>query len=140
MYARMQPTDEELYRLMKKGDSVAFGELYDRREPSLYRYALHMTGNVSAAEEIAQEVFVQLMSVGNRFDEGRGTLEAWMYGVARNLVRVFRRKGVVEEPVDMPVAHDILGELISGQTMAALHAAVRELPEAYRDAVVLCDL
>ena len=73
---------------MKKGDKQAFAELYERREPALYRYALHMTSNAASAEEIAQEVFVQLMAANTRFDETRGSLEGWMYGVARNLIRV----------------------------------------------------
>jgi RNA polymerase sigma-70 factor (ECF subfamily) len=136
----MQRSDEELYRLMRSGDSQAFGELYERREPSLYRYALHMTGSAAAAEEIANEVFVQLMSATDRFDQGRGVLEGWIYGVARNLVRVLRRKGAVEEPVDQPFEDDILGDLIHSENMEALHAAVRDLPEVYREAVVLCDL
>src|SRR5262252_8644974 len=100
MKPSMRPTDEALYRRMKDGDRESFAELYDRREPGLYRYALHMTGNVQAAEEIAQEVFVQLLGPGMRYDESRGPVEAWMYGVARNLVRVFRRRGAVEEAVD----------------------------------------
>jgi RNA polymerase sigma-70 factor (ECF subfamily) len=137
---RMQKPDEELYRLMKQGESAAFAELYDRREPGLYRYALHMTGSVAAAQEIAHDVFLQLMSAGNRFDAGRGSLEGWMYGVARNLVRVFRRKGPVEAPLDQVFHDDILGELIESENLAALHAAIRELPEQYREAVVLCDL
>ena len=136
----MQRPDEELYRLMKEGESSAFAELYDRREPGLYRYALHMTGSVTAAQEIAHDVFLQLMSATNRFDAGRGSLEGWMYGVARNLVRVFRRKGSVEAAVDQVFHDDILGELIDSETMAALHTAIRELPDHYREAVVLCDL
>ena len=136
----MPRSDEELFRLMKNGDRDAFGELYERRGPALRRYALHMSGSPSAAEEIAQEVFVQLMRAHTNFDDKRGSLEGWMYGVARNLVRVFRRKGPVEEPVDQAFRHDILGDLINAETLAALHTALRELPEAYRDAVVLCDL
>lgn len=133
-------TDEELYRLMKKGDRDAFGELYERRGPALRRYALHMSGSPEAAEEVAHEVFIQLMRAHTNFDDTRGSLEGWMYGVARNLVRVIRRKGPVEEPVDQAVRHDILGGLISAEALAMLHAALRELPELYRDAVVLCDL
>ena len=140
MNARMNRPDEELYRLMKKGDSSAFAELYDRREGGLFRYALHMTGSAAAAEEIAHDVFLQLMSATCRFDEGRGSLEGWMFGVARNLVRALRRKGPVEEPVDQACEHDILGELIDGEKVRALRGAIQELPEAYRDAVVLCDI
>ncbi|HXJ39645.1 MAG TPA: RNA polymerase sigma factor [Bryobacteraceae bacterium] len=140
MKPSMRPTDEALYRRMKDGDREAFAELYDRREPGLYRYALHMTGNVQAAEEIAQEVFLQLMGPGGRYDENRGPLEAWMYGVARNLVRVYRRRGAVQEAVDRAVEHDIVGGMISDESLVALREAVTELPANYREVVVLCDL
>jgi len=136
----MEGSDEELYRRMKKGDRAAFAELYERREPGIYRYALHATGSPEAAEEIAQEVFVQLMNANSRFDDTKGSLEGWVFGVARNLIRTMRRLGPVEEPVDQAVEHDILGEIILDEKMMALRQAVRELPESYRDAVVLCDL
>jgi RNA polymerase sigma-70 factor (ECF subfamily) len=136
----MQRSDEELYRLMKSGDREAFGELYERRGPALRRYALHMSGSAAVAEEVSHEVFIQLMRANTNFDDKRGSLEGWMYGVARNLVRVIRRQGPVQEPVDQPVRHDILGELINEESLTALHAALRELPVLYRDAVVLCDL
>src|SRR5580700_1657641 len=138
----MQKTDEQLYQLMKKGNAQAFAELYERREPALYRYALHMTGSSSSAEEIAQEVFVQLMAANTRFDETRGSLEGWMYGVARNLIRVLRRKGAGtlagEAVAEQSFEHNILGSLIDNETMAALHASIRELPDSYREAVILC--
>lgn len=140
MKTSMQATDEALYRRMKEGDRDAFAALYERREPSLYRYALHMTGNVQAAEEIAQEVFVQLMVSADRYDETRGPVEAWMYGVARNLVRVFRRRGTVEESVDRPVVDDIIGGMIADESLSALGSAVQELPANYREVVVMCDL
>jgi RNA polymerase sigma-70 factor (ECF subfamily) len=145
MTAGMHNSDEQLYQLMKKGNSQAFAELYERREPALYRYALHMTGSASSAEEVAQEVFVQLMAPNMRFDETRGSLEGWMYGVARNLVRMQRRKAGAPAPVtnethEPAFEHDILGGMIDGENLAALKIAITELPPAYREAVVLCDL
>jgi RNA polymerase sigma-70 factor (ECF subfamily) len=133
-------SDEELYRLMRKGNQRAFAALYERREPALYRYALHMTGSRTAAEEVAQEVFVRLLGPHLHFDDRRGSLEGYMYGVARNLVRVLRRKGSVEEVVEQSTEHDILGDLIKDQATTALYRALDDLPEHYRDAVVLCDL
>jgi RNA polymerase sigma-70 factor (ECF subfamily) len=140
MSAGMQRSDEELYREMRRGDTGAFAELYERREPGLYRFALHMTGSPALAEEIAHEVFVQLMGPVARFDDAKGTVEGWMFGVARNLIRSARRKGPVEEPVDQPYVHDIVGGLIEDERHFALRQAIAELPEAYREAVVLCDL
>jgi RNA polymerase sigma-70 factor (ECF subfamily) len=136
----MRRSDEDLYKLMRKGDQDAFAELYSRRESALYRYALHASGSTAVAEEVAHEVFIQLMSPTAKFDETRGSLESYLYGVARNLVRVVRRQGPVEEAVDSPFQHDILGDLIHSENTAALHQALRDLPERYRDVVILCDL
>jgi RNA polymerase sigma-70 factor (ECF subfamily) len=133
-------TDEELYRLTRKGDQDAFSELYLRREPAIYRYALHMSGSSVVAEEVANEVFIQLMAPNAHFDERKGTLESWLYGVARNLVRVVRRQGPVEAAVDRAFEHDILGELIHSENIEALQRAMRDLPERYRDVIILCDL
>src|SRR5258708_37078441 len=130
-------SDEELYRQMRTGNQRAFATLYERREPALYRYALHMTGSRTAAEEVAQEVFVRILGPHLHFDDRRGSLEAYMYGVARNLVRVMRRKGSVEEVVEQSAEHGILGGLIKDQTTAALYRALEQLPEPYRHAVVL---
>lgn len=140
MNAWMEQTDEQLYRQVRNGNRQAFAALYERREPALYRYALHMSGSRLVAEEVAHDVFVRLMGPHLHFDEARGSLEAYLYGVARNLVRVMRRRRESEEPVDQAVVHDILGDLIRDETTTALYAALDGLPDRYRDAVVLCDL
>ncbi len=136
----MQPSDEELYRRTRKGDQLAFAELYTRREPGLYRYALHMTGSCSVAEEVTHEAFLRLIGPDAGFDARRGPLEAYLCGVARNLIRVTRREKSGGSPRDLAGAHDILGDLIQDEMTAALYATLRQLPEPYRDAVVLCDL
>ncbi len=136
----MDQSDEELFRLMRKGNQQAFAELYERREPGLYRYALYMAGSEAIAEEVAQEVFVQLMNARMNFDDQRGSLEGWMFGVARNLVRAALRKSRVEEPVDQAFDHDILGGIISSEASEMVRNAVRDLPPRYREVVVLCDL
>jgi len=136
----MQRSDEELYRLMRKGNQEAFAQLYSRRAPALRRYALHTSGSPAVAEEVAHEVFLQLMGPNSRYDEAKGSLESFLYGIARNLVRVARRQEPVEEAVDRAVDHDILGVLIGNEATAALHRTLRDLPERYRDVIVLCDL
>jgi RNA polymerase sigma-70 factor (ECF subfamily) len=136
----MELSDEELYRRMKKGDRMAFAELYDRRSAPLHRYVQHISGSYSAAEEVTHEVFLRLIRPNSSFDDRRGTLEAYVYGMARNLVRVMRRHQSVEPAAEPAAEHNILGELIRNERTAALYAALRELPDAYRDAVTLCDL
>jgi len=136
----MVQSDEELYRQMRKGDQGAFAELYERREPALFRYALYLSGSSFVAEEVAHDAFIELIGRHTRFDERRGSLEAYLYGVARNLVRVTERRRTFELGVEQAAAHDIVADLIKGERTRALYAAIRELPDSYRDAVVLCDL
>jgi len=138
--ASYEASDEELFRLMRNGSQEAFARLYDRRAPALQRFALHMTGSPAIAEEISHEVFVQLMGPTSRFDESRGSLESFLYGIARNLVRVFRRQGPVAETVEQAFEPDILRELIGNESTQALYRTLRELPDRYRDVIVLCDL
>lgn len=140
MSALKELSDEELYRLMRKGNQLAFAQLYERRQPAIYRYALHMSGSHAAGEEIANEVFVRLMGPQVGYDERRGSLEAYLFGVARNLVQVLRRSGRVEEPKDQAIEHDLVGDLIKQEMVTALYAAMDALPDRYRDVVVLCEL
>ena len=138
--AGMRPTDEELYRRMRGGDKSALAELYERLGPRIYRYALYASGCRPVAEEVTQEVFLRLIGPGGRFSEERGSLEAYLYGLARNLLRGMPRVagGAAEEAALS--GEDLLRELIDDERTSALYQALAELPVGYRDAVVLCDL
>jgi len=80
-------TDDGLVRRVLAGDEDAFGLLYKRRHPSIYRFALHMSGNVAVAEDVTQEVFMTLIRDAGRFDPARGTVAGFLFGVARNHLR-----------------------------------------------------
>lgn len=136
----MELSDEQLYERIRKGDRRALAELYERREPALYRYALQLCGNRATAEEATHEAFLQLVQRCSQFDCRRGSLEAYLYGMVRNLVRGLRRIEPVEASAEPAADDDIVRTLIGDEAAAALYDAVRELPPVYRDAVVLCDL
>ncbi len=70
--------DHELLTRMLAGDEGAFAALYHRRQAAVYRFALQMTGNVVIAEDVTQEVFLELMEHGNRFDPARGALASFL--------------------------------------------------------------
>ena len=81
-----QVSDDVLLRRAAKGDEEAFTLLYRRHQAALYRFALRMTGNTWAAEEIVQDVFMILMRDPKKYDATRGTLGGFLCGVARNRV------------------------------------------------------
>jgi RNA polymerase sigma factor (sigma-70 family) len=138
------PTDGDLVRLVMAGNEDAFGALYERWSPSVYRFALHMSGDRHIAEEVTQDTFMTLIRKPSMFDETRGTLVSWLLGIARNMTR--RALGaspdeeVLDETADLAAPSDVLNDLTRQETIDAVRQAVVSLPAAYREVVVLCDL
>ncbi len=129
------------------GDEAAFATLYDRRQGGIYRFALQMTGNRDVAADATQETFITLARDLSKYDESRGTVSAYLYGIARKLVlrRIERDREYGgldgENGVERPsVGPDPLDALLQNEATEAVRRAVLALPAAYRAAVVLCDL
>lgn len=150
MSQRPEDTDQELLARLRNGDEQAFVALYRRRQGAIYRFALHMSGSASLAEDIAQEVFLTLLRNEWGFDPERGTLSGYLFGIARKLVlRHLERSRpdvALETESDeggMPelaVNQDPLAEITQRETLDALRRAVVTLPRRYREVVLLCDL
>ncbi|MDQ6664938.1 MAG: sigma-70 family RNA polymerase sigma factor, partial [Acidobacteriota bacterium] len=123
----------------------AFSAVYRMHHNAVYRFALHMSGNGHVAEEVTQEVFLLLMRETGSFDARRGSLGAYLYGIARNFVRRHlerdRAWDTIEDTTRGPVAlDDPLGELTRPETIETVRQAILTLPPNYREAVVLCEL
>ena len=147
------PSDDELLRLMLAGDENAFVTLYRRRQGGIYRFALQMSGSEAIAEDVTQEVFMVLMNEAGNYDPAKGSLSAYLYGVARNHVlrSLSRDRSFVsigesyEEEGELMheqlIAHDDpLGDLTRNEMIESVRQAVMALPPHYREVVVLCDL
>ncbi|HEX5890105.1 MAG TPA: RNA polymerase sigma factor [Pyrinomonadaceae bacterium] len=144
-------SDNDLLRQMLAGDEEALAQLYRRRQASIYRFALQMSGSNSIAEDVTQEVFLFLMRQGHVFDAARGTLSAFLLGVARN--HVLRRLRVEhllspladdneDEGIGFQVSSELcpLEDLTRAETIENVRKAVLSLPPKYREVVVLCEL
>ena len=147
------PSDEELLRLMVAGDENAFLALYRRRQGGIYRFALQMSGSVTIAEDVTQEVFMVLMGEAKNYDPDKGSLSAYLYGIARNhtLRSTSRNRSFVSigegyeeegEPAheQLIAQDDPLRDLTRGEAIESVRQAVTALPAHYREVVVLCDL
>jgi RNA polymerase sigma-70 factor (ECF subfamily) len=147
-----QERDDVLLRYAAKGDEEAFTLLYRRHQAAMYRFALRMTGNAWAAEEIVQDVFMTLMRAPKKYDSGRGTLGGFLYGIARNRVmkhleRLPREVSLEEKNEDGSGPGIVLQDASTPATHAEkreradhVRAAVLDLPPEFREAVVLCEL
>jgi RNA polymerase sigma-70 factor (ECF subfamily) len=138
------PSDEDLLQRMLSGDEEAFVTLYRRRQAGVYRFALHMSGSETTAEDVTQEVFLALMRDAAKFDARRGSLAAFLYGIARNhVLRSLDRQGFRDsQPQAEPASPeaDPLGRLTRSETIESVRSAVLALPIHYREVVVLCEL
>ena len=139
----MSATDPELLLQALAGQPEAFAELYRRRQAGIYRFALHMTGSDSAAEDVTQESFLTLLTQGSKYDPQRGSLPAFLFGIARNLVMRRLERDLWTEPVDeldLAGNEDVLDDLTRRESIELVRRAVLSLPPVYREAIVLCDL
>jgi len=100
-----------LLRRMAAGDESAFTLLYRRKQPAIYRFALHMSGSTAIAEDVTQEVFMTLIRDAKRFDPGRGTLGGFLFGIARNHLR--RRWEQERNLVPLPETADELDAIMA---------------------------
>lgn len=147
-----QERDDLLLRRAGKGDEDAFLVLYRRHQAALYRFALRMTRNAWAAEEIVQDVFMTLMRDPKKYDATRGTLGGFLYGIARNRVmkyleRLPREIPLEEKNEDGTGTGIVLQDASTPATQAEkrerseqVWSAVLELPAEFREAVILCEL
>ena len=71
------------HRLVRK-DVNAFEELYDRHARIVYSVVLRILRQVSTAEEVVQEVFLQVWRNSDQYDASRGPLIPWLVTLARN--------------------------------------------------------
>jgi len=152
MTIQKEVTDDVLLRRAAKGDEEAFTLVYRRHQAAIYRFALRMTGSPWAAEEIVQDVFMTLVRDPKKYDVLLGTVSAFLYGVARNRILKHRervpREIALEEKSEDGSGNGVL--LIDSATpalwaerkerTAQVRAAVLELPEEFRETVVLCEL
>lgn len=138
------PSDEDLLQRMLSGEEEAFVALYRRRQAGVYRFALHMSGSETMAEDVTQEVFLALMRDAAKFDVRRGSLAAFLYGIARNHVlrSLDRHAAWDSRPQAEPASpeEDPLGRLTRGEAIESVRSAVLALPLHYREVVVLCEL
>lgn len=133
-------SDSELIGRAKDGDRVAFGRLVERHYDFISRVAWRWCGRKADAEDIAQDVCVRLGRAIRDY-RGSGAFTTWLYAMTLNAVRDHARKSARETArteaygVHAPITGETPDE--PDDQAEALWAAVRQLPDKQRDAVLL---
>ena len=81
-------------------DQAAFAELYDRYLDDVYRYVYYRTGNRTDAEDLSEQVFLQVWAAIDRFRWRDKPFTAWLYTVAHNVVVDWSRRANCSTSLD----------------------------------------
>ena len=80
--APVPPTAEHLLTLVGTGDREAFGALYDQTASRVFGLVRRLVVDPAQAEEVTQDVFLEIWQTAPRFDAARGSALAWMFTLA----------------------------------------------------------
>lgn len=134
--------------LSAEGDARAFREIVERHHRGVYRFVARIVVSVADAEDLTQETFARAFVNMKRYDP-KYRLSTWLYRIALNLSRDYLRSAKRRERPYEP-GSDALDEVESAASpydtlrsrdqAARLDAALRKLPDTYREVLILKDV
>jgi RNA polymerase sigma-70 factor (ECF subfamily) len=145
-------SDADVVRLAQHGDAAAFERIYQLHSRKVYNLCLRMTGDRTEAEDLTQDVFLQLLRKIDTF-RGESAFSTWLHRMSVNIVLMrFRKKPKVETPLDTIINPEEESRTLPkefGQPDLRLNgvidritvqAAINELPPGYKVMFILHDI
>ncbi len=157
-FDRGAPEEDLFIEKLRAGDADAFGTLIDRYFGDIYALLCRITGDTTEAADLTQETFTRVLRSIKQF-RGDSDIKTWLFRIAinesRNRFRWWKRrkKGLtisLEDPIgntDTSIA-DTLSDgsrnpeelTLEHERETALKSALMDLPQIFREAVILCDI
>lgn len=140
--------DARLLRAMAAGQMAALGALYDRYGRLAYSLAVNIVNDSALAEEITQDVFMQVWNAAGAYRAEMGKVSTWLTSITRyrSIDRLRRLRVRPEghaqgwedgEMPDLPDGMHVEAEVEAGQSQRQVRAAVAQLPVEQREALAL---
>ena len=139
-----------MHRIYQSHDSDAFGELYDRYSPKIYRYIYFKVTNTAEAEDLTAEVFLKTWEYVQRHSDNSEkhieNFRAFIYRLARNAVvdhyRQKRDEAVIMDEASMQSVmaseeSSVVAKIQADSDMATIEKALRWLKDEYRELLIL---
>lgn len=126
-----------------RGESSAFGQLYDHYQPQIYRFVFLKVGQREEAEDLTHQVFLSAWEKITTYNHRGFPFSSWLYQIARNIVVDHyrsRRNTVTLDDVDpelfaIPaVSHEALDEAMNTVRVAR---CIKELKPDYQDVIIM---
>jgi RNA polymerase sigma-70 factor (ECF subfamily) len=138
-------TAVRLIQQVAKQDRDAFGQLYDRFSTLVFTLAMRMLKARSDAEDLLQEVFVQVWRQAQGYTTKRGSPEAWIINIARSRaidkIRSIRRMEksfvLTDDSARAGSGENVESSAAESEARLAMNSALANLPEAQRKVLAL---
>ncbi|MBV9659490.1 MAG: sigma-70 family RNA polymerase sigma factor [Verrucomicrobia bacterium] len=138
----------ELLRRISRGDRESFHRFYDRFAGVLFSVAYRVLNNQAAAEDVLQEVFVQIWDKAPHYDPARGKPMTWALTLTRNksidrvrsMQRLSRLQGELQQEAETGERFDdrsSFDAVASGETSQLVREAMQKLSSEQREAIQL---
>ena len=131
-------SEASLVWAIRSGDESAMAALYDRYSSLVYAVALRVLGDTGAAEDVLQEVFMQMWRNPAAFDSSRGNLGAWLGVITRNrAIDGLRKRRPETDIADVVVSvePDMASDAERARAMEKVRGALSGMPGAQRTAL-----
>jgi len=135
--------EEQLIRSAVGGDSSAFGALYDRYQPAIYRFIVVKVGSREEAEDITHHVFLSAWQRVGTYKHRGHPFSSWLYQIARNMVidHYRSRKDDVSldklDPDSSIIPAVAQSDLFAKLQFEKVQKAIKELKRDYQDVIIL---
>lgn len=134
--------DKNLIEKAIKGEASAFGSLYDKYQPQIYRFIYLKIGHREEAEDLTHQVFLKSWQSIDGFNFQGFPFSSWLYSVARHQVidyyRTKKIKITFEEVIELETDDDPLPEAIDNElTIEKVKKAITCLGDEQQDVIVL---
>ncbi|QQG42996.1 MAG: RNA polymerase sigma factor [Candidatus Daviesbacteria bacterium] len=124
----------------QKGDKDAFGQIYSLFFKRIFRYVYYSVFNRPLAEDITQDTFLRAFRALPGFSTRKGTFQAFLFAIARNLVIDHARKKrelSLELVGDLPSSEDFEDEIDAEREKQMIYQALAHLDDFEKQLVIL---
>lgn len=136
-------SDEDLVELVRKEDQELYGEVVDRYQGKLVRYAVYLISDKDKAQDIVQEAFIKVFVNLHSFNAEK-KFSSWIYRIvhneAINYVKKYKKEIYLEDNawVEKKLAENsIVEDFAKAEIKKMLNLSLKKLPMNYRDPLVL---
>ncbi len=137
----MADTETQIIAQIQRGNTDQFVLLYDSYVEKIYKFIFFRTLHRELAEDITSQAFIRALEKISTFSPDKGTFQAWLYQIARNIMIDEYRKQKPTDNIDehehLPSSENVEANVDKGMNIAKLKQLLRQLPEDAQELVTM---